>query len=102
MQKYETFEYTPQTLAEQLTNQSHMTLYWLNRNGYLNNDQTSNLLSRLICAPVRNKPSFGQRILDRLFKKDASENSYMFPITLLEEYNELSTHSGKPTLTVVK
>lgn len=104
MNKYESFEYTPQTLAEHLTSQSHMTLYWLNRNGYLNNETATDLLSRMLCIPIRNKPSIGHRILNRFFKKDEADTSYKFPIVLLEDngiHNSSDTNS-KPTLTVVK
>jgi hypothetical protein len=90
-----------------LTSHSHQTLYWLNRNGYLNNEDTEMLLSRMVTVPVRNRPSLGARLLKRFFDKDSTENSYVFPITLLDDvYTTKDTKDEpddhKPNLTVVK
>mgnify|MGYP003348648104 CR=1 FL=1 len=104
---YESFTFDIDEYGAELTQQSHMTLYWLNRNGYLSNEDTEDLLSRMIVSPVRNRPRLGQRLLARFFNKESAENSYVFPITLVEDcYNSEITDNnggdGKPKLTVVK
>ena len=101
---YESFTLSTQQYAAELTSQSHQTLYWLNRNGYLNNEDTTELLKRMIVVPIKNQPKFGKRLLARFFGKDSSEDSYVFPITLLEDaltHLEV-TNNDKPNLTVVK
>lgn len=101
----ETFTFSVDEYGRTLTSQSHQTIYWLNRNGYLNNEQTEDLLSRMIVVPVRNHKSFGKRLLERFFNKKSEENSYVFPITLLENVVNVDTvdnTEGKPNLTVVK
>jgi hypothetical protein len=100
--KYESFSFSPQEMGAELTRQSHQVLAWLNRNGYLDNEDTVDLLSRMIVVPVSNQKNFGQRMLDRFFGRDQEENCYVFPVTLLEELPEQSDDVDKPTLTVVK
>ena len=101
--KYETFTFNIDEYGRVLTEQSHQTLYWLNRNGYLSNEDAEELLSRMIVVPIRNNKSFGQRLLDRFFGKDASDNSYVFPVTLLEDVERhFDNTDDKPKLTVVK
>lgn len=101
---YESFTLSTQQYAAELTSQSHQTLYWLNRNGYLNNEDMTELLKRMIVVPIKNQPKFGKRLLERFFGKDAEENSYVFPITLLEDgLTHLEVPSGdKPNLKVIK
>ncbi len=99
----ESFNFSVEEYGAELTQQSHMTLYWLNRQGYLNNEDTEDLLSRMIVTPVRNRPRLGQRLLARFFNKESADNSYVFPITLVEDcYNNNNHTDGKPALKVVK
>jgi len=100
----ETFTLSPQQLVAELTSQSHQTLYWLNRQGYLSNEDTTELLKRMIVVPIKNQPKFGKRLLERFFGKDSEENAYVFPITLLEDgLTHLEVpNNDKPNLTVVK
>jgi len=101
--KYEEFSFSVDEYGAVLTEHSHQTLYWLNRNGYLSNEDTEMLLSRLVTVPIRNRPSLGHRLLQRFFNKDSKENSHVFPITLLDEiYTEHDNHDDKPNLTIVK
>lgn len=101
--KYESFTFDTDDYARELTSQSHQTLYWLNRHGYINKEQTEELLSRMVVVPIRNSPKFGQRLLDRFFGRDSSENSYVFPITLIDdEFEQAAPSKGKPNLTVVE
>lgn len=101
---YETFTLSTHQYAAELTSQSHQTLYWLNRQGYLSNEDTTELLKRMIVVPIKNQPKFGQRLIERFFGKDSDENSYVFPITLLEDgLTQLETPTGdKPNLKVIK
>jgi hypothetical protein len=101
----EQFSFTITEYGQELTAHSHQTLYWLNRNGYLNNEDTEMLLGRMIVTPVANRPSLGKRLLSRFFNKDTEENSYVFPITLIDD---VINHTGggetvdKPNLKVIK
>lgn len=101
---YESFSFSIDEYASELATQSHQTLYWLNRNGYLSNEATEDLLSRMIVTPVRNRPRLGRRLLERFFNKESQENSYVFPITLIDDVYEHDKSSGgeKPSLRVVK
>lgn len=98
---YESFSFSSDEYARTLTGQSHQTIYWLNRNGYLNAEETEDLLSRMVVVPIRNNKSFGERLLARFFNKKSEDNSYVFPITLLEDVTNKSIED-KPTLKLVK
>lgn len=100
----ESFTLSPQQYAAELTSQSHQTLYWLNRQGYLSNEDTTELLKRMVVVPIKNQPKFGKRLLERFFGKDSNEDAYVFPITLLEDgLTHLEVpNDDKPNLTVVK
>ena len=102
--KFEEFRFSVDEYGAVLTGHSHQTLHWLNRNGYLNNEDTEMLLSRLVVIPLRNRPSLGDRLLKRFFNKESKENSYVFPITLLDDVytKQDKTDDNKPNLTVVK
>lgn len=104
--KYESFNFSVDEYGMELTNQSHQTLYWLNRNGYLNNEQTINLLERMVVVPVKNNRKFGSYILERFFGKKTSENSFVFPLTLLENKSNFDSYDkttpSKPQLKIVK
>lgn len=100
----ESFSFGVDEYGSQLTAHSHQTLHWLNRNGYLSNEDTEELLGRMIVTPIRNRPRLGQRLLERFFGKDSEENSYVFPITLVDDTYAQRNDSddSKPNLTVVK
>ena len=103
--KYETFNHSIDDYAAELTSQSHQTLYWLHRHGYLDHEETSELLGRMVVVPIRNSPKFGERMLNRLFGRDSTDKSFSFPITLIDavegEEEEIPPR-GKPNLTAVK
>jgi hypothetical protein len=102
--KIETFSFSVDDYSAELTNQTHSTLYWLNRHGYLTGEDTDELLSRMIVTPVRNRPHWGKRILSRFFLNETdNENSYVFPIALLDKVEETDPpQRGKPILEVIK
>jgi hypothetical protein len=99
---YEQFSYSPQDYGTELTANAHQVLYWLNRNGYLDSDDTIELASRMIVVPVKNNKRFGQRLLERFFNKKSTDTTYVFPITLLEDHSNNRVTDDKPTLKVVK
>ena len=104
---YESFSFSVQEYGAELTSQSHQTLYWLNRNGYLDNEKTLHLLKHMVVVPVKNQKKFGRYLLERFFGRDASDDAYVFPITMLEERethleDNNSNDNNKPTLKVVK
>jgi hypothetical protein len=99
----EQFSFNVPEYGAELTNQAHQTLYWLNRNGYLDKEDTEHLLQHMVVVPIKNTPRFGTRLLSRFFRKDATDNSYVFPITLLDvKETYASSDQDKPTLRVVK
>jgi hypothetical protein len=100
----EQFSFSVSEYGAELTAHSHQTVYWLHRQGYLNDEQTLDLLKRMVVVPIKNEKKFGQRLLERFFGKDSSDNAYVFPITLLEDHEtQLEVdNNDKPTLKVVK
>ena len=99
--KYELFKFSVDEYGQILTNHSHTTVHWLYRNGYLNAEDTAKLLESLVVVPVRNNLNFGERMLNKLFGKDSTENSYVFPLALID-HSETVTSKEKPDLKVVK
>ena len=100
--KYESFNFTVDHYAAELTSHSHMTIGWLYRNGYLNAEDTEDLLGRMVVVPVRNSPKFGQRLLARFFGNDSSEAAYVFPISLLDSEEQVERPPGRPKLELVE
>lgn len=98
MATFETFNYTPTELAAQLTAQTHGTLSWLLNHDYITKEQYDELASSLVVTAIQNKPHFGSRLLNRFFKKDRDEGSWVFPITQIDEY----TRNNDPTPTAPK
>ena len=76
--KYETFSFSIDEYAGALTENSHNTFAYLARNGVITEEQYEDLTSRLVIVPVRNHKSFGQRILERFFTKDSTDNTFVF------------------------
>lgn len=101
----ESFNFSVEGYSTELTCQSHKTLYWLHQNGYLNDEQTIDLLERMVVVPIRNNKKFGSYILERFFNKKSSDNSFVFPITLLDEKSDFDsgdkTTPEKPQLRIV-
>lgn len=103
--KYESFNHSIDDYAAELTSQSHQTLLWLHRHGYLDDEDAEELLGRMVVVPIRNSPKFGQRLLARFFGRDSGDNSFSFPITLVdaeEQEEDEAPQKGKPNLTVVE
>jgi len=104
--KFESFTYTVDEYAGVMTENTHSTLRYLHRHGYLTTDQLEDLSSRLIVTPIRNRKTFGQRVLSRFFAKDSEENLFVFPIVSLDPIveNEIDTPSSRrrPKLELVE
>ena len=99
----EQFSFTVPEYGAELTSQTHQTLYWLNRNGYLSNEDAEHLLKHMIVVPIKNTPKFGSRLLSRFFGKESSDSAYVFPITLLDDKETYaSPEQDKPTLKLIK
>lgn len=107
MATFETFSYTPVELAAQLTVQTQNTMVWLLNNGYLTEEAYTELIDSLVVTPIQNK-NFGYKLLKRFFNSTKDENSWVFPITQIDESSRNNTESdpknkkGKPNLEVVK
>lgn len=100
---YEAFTFDTEDYARELTGQSHQTLYWLHKHGYLDAEQVTDLLSRMVVVPIRNNPKFGQRLLARFFGDECASNSFVFPITLIDADADKPVKSPKkPKLEIVK
>ena len=99
--KWESFQHSVDSYAQELTGQSHQTIMWLHRHDYINTEQAEELLGRMVVVPIRNTPKFGERLLARFFGHDCVEAAHVFPITLLEA-EEQRKRKGKPKLEVVK
>ena len=108
MATFETFNYTPTELAAQLTSQTHVTLSWLLNHDYITIEQYEELASSLVVTAIQNKPHFGNRLLARFFKKERESDSWVFPITQLDEFTRNidptppAPEKTKPNLEVVK
>jgi hypothetical protein len=85
------FEYTPDEYAAELTTQTHETLGYLLRNGYLGKDDYHYLTGALVVAPVRNDKNLPQRIFERFFKDAPAEEAWVFPIVDVSEYGGTNT-----------
>ena len=99
----EQFSFSVTEYSAELNYQTQQTLTWLNRNGYLDGETTEHLLKRVVVVPIKNEPKFGERLLQRFFGKDAEENAFVFPITLLDDITPSnSPEEDKPQLKLIK
>ena len=111
MSNYVSFQFSLGDYTEELTSQTHQTIYWLVNNGYITKEQSIELVSSLVVTAISNKKGWGQRIKERFFGVKEEENVWVFPIVKLEDWsqgrladeeNKRKTPKGKPNLTVVK
>jgi hypothetical protein len=73
--------------AEELTNQTHRTIQYLYDHGHIKPELADELIGSLIVAPVRYRPSWPRRLLDRFFSSTSDENTWTFPIVSVAEYD---------------
>jgi hypothetical protein len=111
MSNYTSFQFSLGDYTEELTSQTHQTIYWLANNGYLTKDQSADLVGSLVVTAISNKKGWGQRIKERFFGVKEEENVWVFPIVKLEDWTQgqgaaedkaRKSPKGKPNLTVVK
>lgn len=108
------FSFTTEEYAAVMTEQTHATLGYLLRTGYIDNEAYNKLANTLIVTAIPHNKGFGRRILDRLFGKDgeSAHTGWVFPITELpawyQNYDEPTDDEdnapskGKPALEIVK
>ena len=92
---YESFTFSPTEYSETLTNQTHVTISWLNTHKYITNEEWEELRSTLVVTPIQNKPKWGAKILSRFFGKDSADDLWVFPITQLDNF--MPEKPSKPT-----
>ena len=107
MATYQSFSFSVEEYAEEMTAQTHRTIDWMLNNGYIDNETWDILTGTLVVTPISNKKGWGKKILQRFFgKKDPDGQTFVFPIVQLEEWYMGPTDNpepkGKPNLSVVK
>lgn len=103
--KFETFSYTPIELAESMTNTVHETLKYLYSKDYITEQEFQHLYSTLAVYAMPNRKGFGQRLRERFFGRDESDNAFAFPIVEIDtryKNTEPKTKGKKPKLNVVE
>ena len=104
--KYEAFNFNIDEYAGALTENAHNAFAYLARNGVITEKQYEDLTSRLVVVPIRNHKSFGQRILEKFFAKESSENSFVFILVDVESHKPATATmpkgKSKPKLEVVE
>ncbi len=91
MAVYESFNYSPTDMAEQLTRATHDSLGYLVKNKYITIEQYNELLGKLIVIAVPNKKGYGKKLLEYFFGEDSEENAWVFPLV------EVATHYASAT-----
>jgi len=82
--KMESFSFSVQEYAQQLTQQHHLTIRFLRSRDYITESTMQYLLENTIITPIKNDISFGERIVRRFFKKESTENSYVFVVSSID------------------
>jgi len=99
---YESFTHTPAEYAGALTNQTHATLDWLVNNKYITSEQWETLTGSLVVTAIQNNKTWGTKLLERFFNKEAESNTYVFPLAQLDEWVRSTTPKPtKPKLEIV-
>lgn len=101
--KIASFEFTPEELARELTRQHHRTLYYLAVNEHITAELYYELIETTLVTSVKNDPGMTQRLLDKLFNREDSENLYSFPIADISQHPLIKNDEPtKPNLRLVK
>lgn len=107
--QYQSFNYSPAELAEQLTSTTHDTLSYLWKNGYITAEQHNELSGKLMVMAVRNRKGYGRKLLDYFFGDSTEENAWVFPIVEAANHYRSATANKpknvsrmKPKLEIVK
>lgn len=88
MSKTTIMQYTVDEFAAQLTLHTQQTLNYLARHDYISKELYDQLTGSLVVVPIRNKRTFGRRLLDRFFGRGETDPSaVVFPIISVEEYH---------------
>lgn len=86
--------------ARCLTEQHHVTIRYLHANGVISESEMDDWMTHTVVTPVKNDPSFGQRILNRFFGAKAEKNSYVFVVARIDSIIG-GTNRPKPKLKLV-
>lgn len=107
--QYQSFNYGPTELAEQMTSATHDTLHYLVKNKYITAEQYDELSGKLMIIAVPNRKGFGRKLLEYFFGSSTEENAWVFPIVeVAAHYKPAGTNKPKnvtkmkPKLEVVK
>ena len=105
MATYQSFSHSPTEYAASLTNHTHITLDWLVNHDYITDAAWEELTGTLIVTGVQNNKTWGRKIIERFFIKDASDDAWVFPIVKLDSRaaleNDKPTKPTKPKLEIV-
>ena len=96
MATYQSFSHSPPEYAAALTNQTHVTLGWLVSRNYITPEVHEELVSTLIVTGVQNHKTWGIKVIEHLFNKEATDDSWVFPLVLVDKFVE-ETEIPKPT-----
>ena len=91
MSVYQSFNYSPTELAEQMSSVTHDTLVYLWKSKYITTEQYNELSGKLMVMAVPNRRGFGKKLLEYFFGDNTEENSWVFPIV------EVATHYKSAT-----
>lgn len=102
MAVYQSFNYTPTELAEQMTSATHDTLNYLWKNEYITTEQHTELISKLAVMAIPNRKGFGRKMLDYLFGDKAEETAWVFPIVEIADHYAPAIASKPKNVTKIK
>ena len=102
MTTYQSFNYSPTELAEQMTSATHDTLAYLWKNKHITIEQYNELMSKLMVVAVPNRKGFGRKLLEYFFGDNSEENAWVFPIVEVATHYKPATPEKPKNVTKLK
>ena len=99
--KAEYFSFDVTEYCAALTHQHQQTLGYLLGKGYITNEQYDEVIESTVVTTMRPNKHFGRRLIEKFFRKGATEDSYIFMIAEIPLIHETTKRPDSPNLKVV-
>ena len=99
--KAEYFSFDVTEYCAALTMQHQQTLGYLLGKGYITGEQYDEVMENTMVTTMRPNVKFGRRLIEKFFRKGATEDSYTFMIVEIPQIWETTKKPDSPNLKMV-